>query len=203
MKPALAIVQEEPTLSPFEEARANCEQIEEQFAALLAKKEGLELALSLARIFPRTPNQEASPEFLAKAKPFEDIVKRFPRRAENDLEDLLVAMDEMRPQLIRARERYRIGTEAEISRIAAPLVPAHRTAVRAIAAALEMLSKAVADEAEIQQQISDLAPRTRGAPYYGTRELPNMSAMLRGMLLNNPKSAASAWARAARTLLDE
>ncbi|MGY2935992.1 outer membrane murein-binding lipoprotein Lpp [Bradyrhizobium sp. GM6.1] len=167
--------------------QATFDQIKQRFDASIAKLDGLELAIAMVG---RPKHPGASPEFYAKADPYHGIARN-KSRARAAVEQIEEEIEALRPQVEIAAERARQAREQRAVEIAASYRSRHRKATRAIAAALEVLSKAVADEQQLHQEADAEMPGVGSL-------LPNFGGPWRSALLSNPRSVASEWVRGAQ-----
>jgi len=193
----LALVKDATGMTELEDARFERDRLVGSFRKMDERREGLELAFQHR---DKKPHPEASEEFKAKATAFIEDVRRSPRRAEIELDDLRIELAQMTPEVQAAKDRYAVLAQARTDEIAKSMVPRHRSATAAIANALEALSVAVAAEIELHSELASLVPE-----FPTSRHLPNLSSDWHQVVLNDPRSTGSRWVRLAQSvrLLDD
>lgn len=120
-------------------------------------------------------------------------MKRRPK-AIDDLAELTDRIQEHAPILATARDDLARAKRNATNEAALTLQPRHKAAVRRIADALENLSRALAEEADLHDELR------RTAPLAESKFMPDMHSDLHDMALSKRGSRASEWARKARTL---
>lgn len=122
--------------------------------------------------------------------------KFLPRRSKiiHEAESAADTFADAEPAYQVERELYLAAARRETARIAQELQPRHRTAVRAIATALEALSRALEAEGEVRAELAATAPESSSA------YLPDCSSFLAFGSLVPWDSPASVWARHMRHL---
>ncbi len=158
------------------------DDVKRRFDALVKRREGIELALAMVG---RQKHPWAAPDVYSKAEAHHRLARN-PERSRAALEAIDEEIEELRPQLDVAQERARLAREQRAIELARSYRPRHKKAVRAIAAALETLSKAVAAEQQLQQEF---------AAESGGAVLPNFGGPWRSALLNLPTTLGSEWIR--------
>jgi hypothetical protein len=178
---------------PLEQAQAEFDELKGKIDLLITEREDLRFAFSAERCGP--PPLAASVEIKARFDRFKKLVKARPNEAQKRIEEIEGELGEAEPKLQISRERLQLAKEVRAAALGETFRPRHRQAVKAIASALETLSKAVAAEQDIQFEFRSAAPGF---------SLPDMGIRWRFVLLNDPKSSASVWVRQAKAaeLLD-
>lgn len=177
----------------FETAKARFEKASAEFDAKREAVENTKSALYWSKTSDgdRASIAPAIRERVARAYP-----NGVPRRAKlvRQAEDAAEALEDATPGFEVERELYAAAARRETAKIAQELQPRHRTAVQAIAKALEALSLAMAEETDIRVELAREAPEGKSA------YLPNCSAYLSFGSLADWNSPASQWARKMREL---
>jgi hypothetical protein len=181
----------------FQQIRDRYFAFEREFSNWLNTRDDMSSALGVATV--TRPGQDAfhaevSEEFVARVTPFLDRATRKPESIRTDLEDLHEKIVDGRPELVRLRDAYGEACARETARLAKPLIPEHREAVARLAEAIELMSSAVLAERSVRQRLGTTAPFPRSV------DLPDMSSCFNDLILADPASTASAWARVAREL---
>lgn len=169
--------------------------LDRQLTGLTGEREGIELAVAIEKF---GENPDAAPSFLAKADPFRALVVKSPKKAAARLEELEELISDLQPKWALARHQRQLAREERAKKLAAGFYPRHRKLVSGIAQALESLSAAVAAEQDLHKEFE---ARMSGLPF----ALNDYGGLWRSVLLNDPRSAASTWVRAAKNMgyLDE
>lgn len=182
-----------PRLVPpsFKEAAARWAKADAKRTALVESHEGMELALNYARhgVDTRVPK-----EIRAKAEPYAGLANGHPRKLAAEIDSVSYEIAENNETYGDEREKYQAAARVETARIAQALQPRHRVAVKAIAKALEDLSRALEAEADIRAELAHTAPEATSA------YLPDCSSFLSFGSLAAWDSPASVWAREMRRL---
>jgi hypothetical protein len=184
-------VQDRLAADSFDRAKAegNFDDLDRRFNLLVAEQEGIELAIGFAA---NGEHPDAAPSFLARADPFRELVKKTPRKAAARLEELAEQIDDLRPKYMLARHQRQIAREEKAQQLAISFRPRQQKAVEAISQALEILSSAIAAEQDLHGEFQAQMP--------GLDALPDFGGQFRGMLLMDPRSAASMWIKAAKSM---
>ena len=181
----------EPPVPDFETVRARWTEFRDKDRDLIARHEGIKLALT----FAKGGVDDRAPQHLRdKAEPYLALAKRRPRVLANQLEDVVDEIEDFKPKLGVEHELWQAARRRETNRLAGEMQPRHRAAVKAMAKALEALSVAMTDETEIRAELARVAPERESA------KLPNCSDGLRVGTLADWNSPASEWARNVRKL---
>ena len=120
------------------------------------------------------------------------FVKRTPRRAQIELEEITDAILEKQPAYVAAHEDFQKAKGVEGSRIAALLRPEHAAAVRGLIAAVEQLSIAIEAERAVRRRYASASPEAVN------HSLQDWSVDFADMDLTNWHSTAATWARRVR-----
>ena len=176
----------------FLEAKARWTEISAKHQELVEKRDALGLALSLA----------ASPENARRvsdavrqfAHPYKKLAERRRSKAIAEREDTVYALDEMTPAHSAEAEIWAAVRQRETNRLGCLLQPRHRAAVKAMAAAMEALSRATADECDVRDELRRLAPLPISP------NLPDLSSDLCLGQMADWGGVAWTWARRLRTL---
>jgi hypothetical protein len=177
----------------FEAARAAYGSLKKLRKQLIAAHTQIELARQLASM--PEPIHERAAVAVQMAGTELALARRNPRRTAARMEDLADEIARLQPEFDAAKLKFEALASAEAHRLAEELRPKHEQAVRGIAASLEALSRALADEISVRDEFLKRAP----APGLGC-PLPNLAAhFLRFAWLPHRDSTASAWGREARS----
>ena len=170
----------------LEAAKARWSEVNTKYDGLLERREGMTLAQSLS--FDEKNNQ--MPQHLRdRAKPYLRLAARRPLKLADELADVMDEIEEINPVFQAARDDWERAQRAETNRIAIGLQDKHRGAVREISEALELLSRAVAAECELHDELKRRAPKAESP------NLPNMSGELIDFCLSERGSTAWRWRR--------
>lgn len=185
----------DPTPSAYEAARQRWADARTEVRELTERLEDAKAAMRLhgydavrGERLTLAPLRERATRFLAGRH----LSERQIRRAVEDLEDLLAAA---LARLRTAQEDHQRERDLAAMALAKQLQPRHKAAVRKLAAAIEVLSAATAEERTIRGELmaSGLAPT-------GSLLLPDASSMLQLGTLDEFSSKASEWGRTMRRL---
>ncbi len=116
------------------------------------------------------------------------------RKLVRQAEDAAEALEDATPGFLVERELWAAASRRETTHVALDLQPRHRADVKAIAKALEDLSRSMAAEEETRAELA------RTAPEQSSAYLPNCSAFLAFGSLADWNSPASVWARQMRKM---
>ncbi len=176
----------------FLEARARWGEIDTRHRELTERRDGLELAVSLAR---NPQNARRVPDAVKqRAHPYKKLAQRRRPKAIAELEDTIDALDEMAPAHGAASEAWHGVKQAETNRIACSLQGRQREAALAMATAVEALSRATAAERECRAELRRVAPLPESP------NLPDLSRDLQIGTLADWGGIAWQWARRLRKL---
>ena len=181
----------EPAVSEFEAAEARWKEFRDKDRELIEREEGLKLALassSSSGIDDRMPQHLRD-----RAEQIAQGVRR-PQELNALLERVHDEIADFKPKLSEEYETYQAARRRETNRLAGELQPRHRSAVKAMAKALEALSLAMTEEIDTRAEL------VRVAPEHLSSKLPDCSTGLLVGTLADWNSPASEWARAMRKL---
>lgn len=178
-----------PERDELELARAVWLEVEAAHTELRDRIEGLEAALGstgLGKVDARVPDHVR-----AKAAPFMDLVSnpRGLKKAARQLENARDELADRQPLYADARTAWELAQRRRTNEIAGDLQPRQREAVKAIAAALENLSKAIAAERAARAELKSMAPLPESA------KLPDLSGDLLDMAISEWHSTAWHWSQ--------
>ena len=185
-----------PERDELELARAVWAEADAAHTELRDRVEGLGLALGstgLGRVDARV-----SDRLRALAEPYMDLVSR-PRglkKATRQLENARDEFDDAQPLYEDARTAWEAAQRKRTNEIAGALQPRQRAAVKATAAALEALSKAIADEQQVRAELRSMAPLPESA------KLPDLTGELLDMAISTWHSTAWHWSQKIQKLWD-
>ena len=176
----------------FESAKAAWTEAQTKHGDLHDRLEAMRLARSLAANPVSHPRM---PEHLQKkAKPFMKLAARNREALAREIADLEYEAEDFQPMYVAVNEAWEIAQNEKTNRIAISLQDRQRNAVKEIAGALESLSRALAVEREVHEELRRRAPK----PTSGY--LPNMHMDLREFAVSEWGSTAWRWAKRARDL---
>jgi hypothetical protein len=188
----LAPLNDTPAASAFERAREAFDRLRNEQRIREDRRDRLKAAQNLATL----PTIAERSEHLAE-KIGMDVIEHargWPNRVAAEIETLTIAIEEAAPALATARDEHQLAAVARTEEIALALQPRHQAAVTDIARALEHLSRALAAETDVRAELGHQAPLPTSAL------LPDLSTDLRFGDLSRWDSAASNWARRARSI---
>src|SRR4051794_16130119 len=108
---SLAMVKSvDPQLSELDQARLSFEHLDGSYKKLEQKRDGMSLAIATSL---HGVHSDASEQLRAKFAPYIEYVQRYPKRAASEIEDLDSELEQLRPDLNAAREKYRTICERE------------------------------------------------------------------------------------------
>lgn len=138
---------------------------------------------------------ERSEHLVARIGP--ELLERARRRKAkfaDEIENLADEIAAAEPGFAAARDEHQMSAGILTGELAIELQPRHAAAVKAIAAALEALSRALQAEEDVRAELAMAAPMP-ASPY-----LPDCASLLHAARLSDPRSAAAAWAERVRQL---
>ena len=131
---------------------------------LLADLDSLETAISLAANPADAENPHSVPQTIHdKAKKFKQLAERRPDVARQQLTELRYEIEDHLPFYYRAIEARLHHRRREADTIARELQPRQRAAVKKIAKALEALSIALIEEADVRHEFRQRSPHPDSA----------------------------------------
>ncbi len=181
-------------LAPSEEyqtAQAHYAEVSAKHREMRARDEGLRLAISIAA----SGEGKRVPSHLhEKARPFKKLAVKRPEKVADLLADVRDEIEEHTPIYFAANEAIAAAKRRETNRLACELQPRHRAAVKAMAAALEALSRAMEHEIGARAELARLAPQPTSP------NLPDMSGELGTGMMFEHDGIMWLWARRVRQL---
>jgi hypothetical protein len=180
-----------PKLSPYETACQRWRGFDAKRKELIERIDGMRLAYSFARSEDMT---QVPAHLVEKAKPFMIEARRRPARLVENISELEDERAEQASVIQAERELHQAAQRAETNRIANELQPRHKAAVKAMAAAMEKLSQAIADEREVREELKKSAPLPNSA------KLPDLFSDLLVGTLADWGSPMWKWAKKVRDL---
>lgn len=184
----------DPPKSNLDQAEQRWRAVDGKFAQLTQSIERRQIALSLHRNPDDARDESRTAWARSYAAEFIQIARRRPDRVEREILDLTDQLDDIRAEHAAARVELEHQRAVATSEIAVELQPRQRQAVQRIAAALEALSRSLADANEINAELA------RRAPLPTSAFLPFITGELCFAALGDPNSAASAWARRMKSI---
>ena len=178
-------------LSPqFQEAYERWRAVRQNFRELTQRYEALKTGLGFLRFDP--PQPRVKPLIAAFDQELLARIRRSPRRAELELEELTDRIVDGQDAYHAASRTFQEAKAEEADRIARLFVDRHLEAIRKLASAIERLSLAVADERAVRADFAKASPEPTSAL------LQDWSLDFSGLDLTKWDSRASVWARRLR-----
>lgn len=160
--------------------------------ACRTKLRGIEIARSM--VVSPADRDRVSENLRAIAAPFEELARFRPMLLEAQREEIEDEIKKLTPLALAAGERRDAIARKLTNYIAGGLQDRHRRAVEHIASALEELSVALHEEADLQRELA------RQAPLPASAKLPDMHADMADADLSVRDSTAWRWVRRARQI---
>lgn len=184
LKPRQFDAPQPSALSEFEAAKKRWSEVTATDRELREKRDAILLARSLAS----SPTTTMPKPQQQRAAPYRKLAAKSPGRLAAALEDVETEIEAHAPIMDAAREAWAAAQRREANRIAAELQPRQRDAVRRMADALEALSRAIEDEAEIHDEFRQRAPLPTSAL------LPNIGGEFADLAVGRQFSRGWLWA---------
>ena len=159
--------------TPKADSVADLEAADAAFRTVADKRREVEqriISMKTALAISRRPSDSARvPEELQeKASVYAADAARRPAKIENAIADAEFELARVNKEYMAAAEAWELARRRRTSEIAVQLQPQHQRALMAVVAAVEALSKAIAAERGVRNEL-----RERGAPYRSSPFLPN------------------------------
>ncbi len=183
----------EPAEPDFKATEARFKKVSAGYAALHEAVENARAALLWSRASDSEKHSIATSVRERVQEAYPDGLPPL-RKLARQAEDAAEALDDATPSFLVERELWAAASRRETARIALELQPRHRADVKAIAKALEDLSRSMAAEVETRAELARVAPEQSSA------YLPNCSGFLSFNSLADWNTPVSQWAREMRRL---
>lgn len=193
-KSAAAETDQADPLAPspeFTQALQRWRAVSEKRTELLDRVDGLKFAISVGQ---SSESPDMPDNLRVKAEPFLATAHKRPQRAQAALEDAEDEFSNFLPKYFAESDAFKAAQRRETNRIAMLLQPRHREAVMAMVAAVEDLSRAIAAEREVRQELRERAPLPESAT------LPDFSSELGLGCIYEPGGIAWRWVRRLRKI---